>query len=265
MANFDSPIRANVKVYRVFKKDVKIPHTVKMPVVSQVPDEMSETGEIISFKEQKTFRDVVRYVTESRTFIEYGPGTDQHLGRITAWVEDLRPEADFNGARPRTEDPHSAIGNMKRVSWEAMLPHIEAFERNESVKVFGVPLNAWPDLDEARLGVFQQYGLRSVEELVNAPESVMIKIAASMPDCRRWQEKGDKHLKALATGATNAQLAARDGEIADLKAKDAARQEEIEEMRAMMQQLLNAKIEETGDEPKRRGRPPKMTTEDAAA
>ena len=142
-------------------------------------------------------------------------------------------------------------------------PHVDAFLSGETVKVYGVPLEEWTDVNESRRGVFQQYGIRSVEEIVNAPESIVIRMSPVMPDVRRWQEKAAKYLADCAEGKTRAVIAERDDRINTLESQ-------LGEMREMMQQLLGAKIAEASGEPeKRRGRPPKIPidqpVEDAAA
>ncbi len=226
---WDSPIRANVKVKKVFW---------------QIDTDLEDN-------EIKTL------------MVTYSPGTEGHLTEITSKVDYLRPMVTPKGVKNPVDDPHSAVGTMKRVSWEAIKPHVDAFLSGETVKVYGVPLEEWTDVNESRRGVFQQYGIRSVEEIVNAPESIVIRMSPVMPDVRRWQEKAAKYLADCAEGKTRAVIAERDDRINTLESQ-------LSEMREMMQQLLGAKIAEASGEPeKRRGRPPKIPidqpVEDAAA
>lgn len=244
----ESPIRANVQVLDVFYKQDKrwLASRTKAELAAFVPSPSHpEPGMRLAIK----FRS--------------GDPNQQHLWEKEEYYDYLVPSVDDEGMR-QVDDPHSAVGNMARARWAVFGPHFEAFLSKTKLEVTGTVLEHWltEPGDATRLAMLKSCGLRTVEEFLRAPESLMIALAPRMPDVRRYRElavtfmrvreKSD-HQKAIEAVASE-----KDGEISSLK-------EQIAEMRGMMEALLQAQIEqakaaggEADEPPKRRGRPPKI-------
>mgnify|MGYP003385862891 CR=1 FL=1 len=189
--------------------------------------------------------------------IDYSPGTDASLGRILAKVRDVSPETNANGRQMRTNDPHSAIGMMQRRRWEAMKPYIDAAQQGQEIPQQGHALAVWPGLDQRRAEIMRQYGIRTVEEMISMPESILITIQSKVPDIRHYMRQGRQFLDAQESSAAAAAINERDKVIETLKLANADMGEQMSEMRSMMERILTAQASQTEpseDAPKRRRR-----------
>lgn len=233
MSDAEGNIRPNIKVHRVFW---------------------------YHFKDRRVFTEAAPFVPSKgepeigkRLAIEYSPGGEaSNMARIIAFYDDLRPETDESVGKSRINDPHSAVGTMKRVTWEIMDKYFEAFLKGEAVAVIGTPVGALPAIDTAHVNIFRDFGITTVEGLLEAPESIIISLAARLPDIRRWIDIAKKFMAAKAVAETQTKMEAKDNEIDALKG-------EVNDLKAMMQQLIDAQIAKASasddDPPKRRGRP----------
>ena len=232
MSDAEGNIRPNLKVHRVFW---------------------------YHYKDRRVFTEANPFVPSKgepeigkRLAIEYSPGGEaQNLAKIIGFYEDLRPETEENVGKSRVNDPHSAVGTMKRVTWEIMDKYFEAFLKGEAVAVIGTPIGALPAIDVSHVNIFRDFGITTVEGFLEAPESIIISLAARLPDIRRWLDIAKKFMAAKAVAETQQKMEAKDNEIDSLKS-------EVNEMRAMMQQFIDAqtaKASEEGEPQKRRGRP----------
>ena len=134
----------------------------------------------------------------------------------------------------------------------------QAFKLNQEMPLEGMPLKEWPIVGRGEIEILNTIGIRTVEELANAPDGAVEKIRSG----HTYKRKAQTYLAAAKDGAHAQKLAAalaqRDGEIELLKVQ--------------MKQLaarLEADTEEDGDEPmaqpmRRRGRPPKARAESGA-
>jgi uncharacterized coiled-coil protein SlyX len=215
----DSPIRANIKIKEIYF-------------------DMTPKGEQVAM-------------------IRYSPGGDMtHLVEITARVEEMRPEPD--GEVPsRAKDSQSAIGTMARVRWEAIEPAYKAFLSGQTLSPNGTPLATWSGMDARRVKACQALGISTIEELITAPESMVISLASRMPDARRYIDMAEKFLEAKSATDIAVQLEEKDDKITQQASVIDDLSSQMAEMRAMMDQLLGKQIAAVGDEDKpRRGRPP---------
>lgn len=228
MSDAEGNIRPNLKVHRVFW---------------------------YHFKDRRVFTEAHPFVSSKgepeigkRLAIEYSPGGEaSNLAKIMGFYDDLRPETDESVGKSRINDPHSAVGTMKRVTWEIMDKYFEAFLKGEQVAVIGTPIGALPAIDTSHINIFRDFGLTTVEGLLEAPESIIISLAARLPDIRRWLDIAKKFMAAKSVAETQSKMEAKDNEIDSLKG-------EVNELKAMMQQLIDAQIAKASeDQPKRKG------------
>jgi hypothetical protein len=156
----------------------------------------------------------------------------------------------------RGSDPHSAIGQMSRARYEVIKPYVEAAQRGQEVVVQGTPFGMWAGLDQRRAEILRQHGLRTVEEFVAAPESVMIAICGRMPDARYYKGLAAKFLEASEQQAASAAIAKRDETIETLQSVNDELRSQMDEMQAMLAKLLEQKQSEAEAGERRRGRRP---------
>ena len=189
--------------------------------------------------------------------IDYTPGSEASLARITAKLEDLVPEGWYiDGTKRKTknsafskraDDPHSAIGQMSRKRWDAIRPYYEAALKGSQVDVEGTPLGTWPGIDQRRADILRQYGIRTLEELLEMPESLTIKVSSHFPDLRFYKRNAQRFIAAKDDQRAAQEIAKRDSEIDVLK-------NTVNELQEMMLKALNQQQAAMEDKP-RRGRP----------
>jgi hypothetical protein len=150
-------------------------------------------------------------------------------------------------------DPDNPAWLMAKMKWDHIKPAYEAWKKGQNLPEHGTPIGAWSGLTPEQADVFRGLGLRSVEEIANATETVISR--AALPNARSLQQQARLWLD----GRENSKFAA------DLEAKDqqiAALREEMEEMKRLVLEEMRA--EQAGDDaPRRRGKQAKV--EEAAA
>ncbi len=182
--------------------------------------------------------------------IDYSPGSEAALARIRAPWDDFIP--DERGA-----DPHSAIGQMAQRRFEAVKAYVDAAQKGQEVVNQGTALGLWSGLDSRRAEILRQFGIRTVEEFLAQPESMIMKLGNHMPDVRYYIGLAASFLDAAQQNATAAKLAERDAKIEMQAGVISTMQEEMATMKAMMQELLSKQLEAAqagdGEETRRRG------------
>ena len=183
----------------------------------------------------------------ARDYVAYGPphALDRQLTpvRVDRLLKAKRPSGNNN------------IHEM--TSWalaEYVRPLYEAWKRGEELPEEGTPISVLPFLRKEELAVLKSSGIKSVEDLarLNDRDREAVKLPAMREKCamaKRWLEAQDTNKAAAA-------MAARDAEIAELKAQ----------MADLIKAVRNdePEVDENGDRiPKRRGRPPKAESEAA--
>jgi hypothetical protein len=188
----------------------------------------------------------------ARDMVEYcAPGMAQRATTV-AVVDQL--------SRIRTDvDPDNPAYRLARERWGAIEPAYAAWKKGHEITVDGTPLAAWPGVTPEQAEVLRTFGLRTVEEVANATDSVIARV--QLPGVRDLQANARAFLEAADRGKVAAELARKDDEIAALKA-------DMEELKAMLVESMQANepdLEPDGSEaPRRRGRPPKARDEVAA-
>lgn len=159
---------------------------------------------------------------------------------------------------PETFDEQNIAAKMAHDRWNLIRPAYEAWKAGREIPANGTPLAAWPGVTTEQADVIRSFGLRSVEDVAEAPDSVIGRV--QLPGMRNMQEQARAFLAAKDQNKVAEAIAAKDGEINDLK-------DQLEELRQLVIAQSQAK-DADDDEPKRRGRPPKRDSpvnEEAAA
>ena len=160
-----------------------------------------------------------------------------------ARISDLRRVRD-------NVDPDDVAGNIAKQRWEFISRHYEAWKAGQATPEHGTPLAAWPGITPQQADIFKQMGLRSVEDIATATDSVINRV--QIPGVRDIQSNAKRFLEAQDGQKTAEALAEKDRQIDAL-------QEQMEELR---QAFLASQAERAEDDaPKRRGRPPKVEVE----
>lgn len=94
---------------------------------------------------------------------------------------------------PESGDNEGKILHM-RLMWEIVGPAYETWKRGDDAVDDGTPLSAWSGVDAARADVFRGFGLRTVEEVANMPETVLGRIP--LPGVREMKRQAQLFLDA---------------------------------------------------------------------
>jgi len=147
-------------------------------------------------------------------------------------------------------DPDDVAGNIAKQRWDFVSRAYEAWKSGQATPEHGTPLAAWPGITPQQADIFKQTGLRSVEDIATATDSVINRV--QIPGVREIQANAKRFLEAQDGQKTAEALAEKDRQIDAL-------QEQMEELRLAFLASQAERPEE--DAPKRRGRPPKAETE----
>ena len=181
----------------------------------------------------------------------YQPGESQR-SKTPLRVADIMRVRDDGDA----DNPAWLAARLRR---DAVLPAYEAWCKGEELPTDGTPLGAWPGITPDQAAGLKAAGLRSVEEMANANDALLNKIA--LPNVRGLKELAANYLAGSDRAKIAAALADKDTEIALMR-------EQMEELRQLTLESMRAAepdLEADGSEaPRRRGRPPKIHDEAAA-
>lgn len=187
--------------------------------------------------------------------VEYCAPGQAHRSTTTA------PVSHLSRVRP-VIDSDDIAGKFAQLRWQAIQPAYEAWKAGHEVPANGIPIAAWPGITPEQAEVFRTMGLRTVEEIAEASDSVMGRV--QMPGARDIQANAKRFLEAQDSQRTAASLAEKDRQISTLN-------EQLEELRQIVLSQANASrgedLDPDGSEvPRRRGpgRPRKEREEVAA-
>lgn len=148
---------------------------------------------------------------------------------------------------------------IARERWAAIGPAYEAWKKGHEVPVDGTPLAAWPGVTAEQADVLRSFGMRTVEEIAQATDSIIARV--QLPGMREMQTQARAYLDSADQVRVSEDLARKDRELAELR-------DQLEEMRQIVlaaQAEADPDLEADGSEaPRRRGRPPKVRDIEAA-
>lgn len=184
-----------------------------------------------------------------RDYVKYGPPLAADRLVVEARVERLLKA-------PRPVNGNNIAENAAYTRAQFIRPLYEAWKRGEELPETGTPLAACNFLRAEDVAVLKMAGVRTAEELAGMLDTNLAQV--KLPQMREKRAQAKRFLEAQDTNKAAAKLAAQSEEIAELKAQ--------------MQALMAAKnaetedvpdVDENGDRiPKRRGRPPKVDTQE---
>ncbi len=135
--------------------------------------------------------------------------------------------------------------------WRIIEPAYKAWKDGQDVPLNGTPLGAWPGLTAEQADVLKMNGLKTVEELANASDSIITHIP--LPNMRALRDMA----KLFLASSDRAKTAS---DLADMQRQNDLLREEQEELRRI---ILEMQAER--DAKPRRGRPPKADADDIEA
>lgn len=140
-------------------------------------------------------------------------------------------------------DPDNPAFMIARERWATIQPAYEAWKSGQEIPLHGTPLAIAGIVTPQEAEIIKTYGLKTVEEFAEAPDSVVTRI--QLPAIRDKQALAKRFCETAGNRAITADLDAKDEQIRSMS-------EELKEMRELLEMAMAEK-----DEPKRRGRPPK--------
>ena len=195
---------------------------------------------MISDAKPEDRQQIALYILEIETDHKPGPdGTLIAVDRITFGKRGApNYQQIFEVNRLKKDDP---------TLWEHVRPVYEKWQRENVIATDGHPLEAWPVITKGQIKVCKSLGLRSVEDVAGATDSVREKFGMGFLDLRN---QAKLFLASKADSATA-------NRIADLEMKLAAVIKDNEDARA----TIDALMAEKGKRPV--GRPRKDAAEAA--
>lgn len=152
-------------------------------------------------------------------------------------------------------DPDDVAGNIAKMRWDYIAPIYEAWKKGHEAPENGTPLAAWPGLTPEQAEVFRTSGLRSVEDIASATDSVINRV--NLPGVRDIQTNAKRFLEAQDGQRVADQLAEKDKQISLLS-------DQLEELRQIVIASQNRDDSDDEDRPRRRGRPPKVLADEVS-
>jgi hypothetical protein len=150
--------------------------------------------------------------------------------------------------QPYTPDNPAIM--MAHQRWNALKPAYQAWKQGHEVPIDGIALAAWPGVSPEQAEALRMMGLRTVEEVAGASDSIITKIP--FPGSRELRASAGAFLKSFDKQQTAAALT-------ELETQNKALVDQLEEMRQI---VLEMQRDREGDKPKRGKR---VAEEQAAA
>lgn len=147
---------------------------------------------------------------------------------------------------------------MAHARWNAIKPQYDAWKQGREVPIDGTALAAWPGISSDQAEMLRNMGLRTVEEIAEASDSIITKIP--FPGARELRSSAQNFLKAADKTKTAAA-------ISDLEAKLRERDDALEEMKAIvleMQAQIGKPPIDAAEKPQRKNRKADAIEEAAA-
>jgi hypothetical protein len=162
------------------------------------------------------------------------------------------PMSTFDRLRAIADPVNDQAAMQMHDLWNVIRPAYEAWKQGQELPENGIQLAAWPGVTPEQAQILRGNGFRSVEELAAANDSAMTRI--QLPGARALVENAQRFLAAQDKNKVAAELAAKDEQIARLRDDQAEMMKLLEEMQAQI-----------NESKPRRGRPPKVETDEHEA
>lgn len=147
------------------------------------------------------------------------------------------------------EDPvnDQAAVQMCRLR-DFIMPRYEAWKAGQAMPDHGTALAAWHQLTEHQITAITAAGIKTIEELIEAPDTVLERI--NLPGRRNLPKQARNWMEMRDTEVVAEQMRERDARLAEMQAENAMMREQLEKLMAMMNEQTEP------DEPRKRGRKP---------
>lgn len=117
---------------------------------------------------------------------------------------------------------------MAHARWNSIKPQYEAWKEGRETPVDGTALAAWPGITSDQADFLRNMGIRTVEEIAEASDSIITKIP--FPGARELRNSAQAFLKS----ADKAKVA---GEITELQSQNQTLKDQLEEMRQIVLEM----------------------------
>jgi hypothetical protein len=118
--------------------------------------------------------------------------------------------------------------NPGNPDWQVLKPYYDSWKAGQAAPVNGIPLEAWPGATPSLVKALASVNIRSIEDLAEMEDSSVQRIA--IPGMREKKNQARAFLEAQKTTAGVA------GELNKLRESLSARDNEIAELRALIEQ-----------------------------
>lgn len=156
--------------------------------------------------------------------IDHRPGPDGNM------MEDIR--VTFGKKGTTNYELHywkSRLAKENPMLAEKFGPAIEKWEKDQKIPTDGLPLEAWPAITKGQIRVCRDLGLRSVQDIATATDSIREKIGMGAADLMK---KAKAFLENEKSSATANKVADLEGKVETLVAELQAAQRTIDGLMA---------------------------------
>lgn len=134
--------------------------------------------------------------------------------------------------RPYTANSEDEAAKLANLRWNAIKPAYDAWKKGEELPDSGTPLSAWLGITAEESAIVKQAGIRSVEELANANDTVLGHI--KLPRVRDLREGAKMFVASKDQNATAMRVEAAEKKSAELESQ-------LEEMRKILLDMQSEK------------------------
>lgn len=124
---------------------------------------------------------------------------------------------------------------MAHARWNSIKPKYDAWKQGREAPIDGTPLAAWPGITADQADFMRNMGIRTVEEIAEASDSIIVKLP--FPGARELRSSAQAFLKS----ADKVKTATA---ITDLETKLQERDEQLEELRQIVLEMQAEKNSE---------------------
>jgi hypothetical protein len=118
---------------------------------------------------------------------------------------------------PPEEHGDNWAAKMAYDRWQVIGAAYEAFKKGQEAPTEGTPIGAWPGLTPEQANIIRGNGIRTVEELADAGDSIITRIP--LPGMRAIKDQAQLFLKAADQTKLSTEMAKKDQEIGELRAQ----------------------------------------------
>lgn len=154
--------------------------------------------------------------------VAYAPLGKSNMATMVEAVSRLAKVAPIE---PGTDNPAVLMAHAR---WKIIKAHYDAWKQGNEVVVNGTPLGAWPALTGEQVQALKTMGLRTVEEIRDASESIVTRFP--FPNSREIQRQAGMFLAAFDKDKVSRDHAA-------LQAQLDEKNEQLEELRQIVLEM----------------------------